>query len=141
MRVSILSLAAAVSVVTATEAGIAPAVTKNFPGASYVAYLPKQEKYAVTGTIIGGTPTEDSPVQWSINVENLPAEGGPFSFHIHKAPVPADGNCSGTLSHFDPWARGESPPCDPDHKDNCEVGDLSGKYGTIKAGIINFQQK
>lgn len=28
-------------------------------------------------------------------------------YHLHAAPVPADGNCTGTLGHVDPFIRGE----------------------------------
>jgi hypothetical protein len=52
-------------------------------------------------------------------------------YHIHAYPVPADGNCTGTLAHLDPYIRGETPPCDPSMPATCQVGDLSGKYGTI----------
>lgn len=52
-------------------------------------------------------------------------------YHIHDKPVPADLNCTGAGAHLDPYARGESPACDADHKESCQVGDLSGKYGNI----------
>jgi hypothetical protein len=52
-------------------------------------------------------------------------------YHIHAYPVPSDGNCTGTLAHLDPYIRGESPPCDPTEPQTCQVGDLSGKHGTI----------
>jgi hypothetical protein len=52
-------------------------------------------------------------------------------YHIHAYAVPADGNCSGTLGHLDPFVRGESPPCDPTQPQTCQVGDLSGKHGNI----------
>lgn len=52
-------------------------------------------------------------------------------YHIHDQPVPADGNCSGTLAHLDPFKRGEKPPCDKSRPDTCQVGDLGGKYGDI----------
>ena len=28
-------------------------------------------------------------------------------YHLHDAPVPSDGNCTGTLAHLDPYQRGE----------------------------------
>lgn len=28
-------------------------------------------------------------------------------YHLHTAPVPTDGNCTGTLGHIDPTQRGE----------------------------------
>ena len=85
-----------------------------------------------------------------MNFANLPSEGGPFRmmhcssftfnhadcikvYHIHAYPVPSDGNCTGTLAHLDPYIRGDTPPCDPEEPQTCEVGDLSGKHGTINS--------
>jgi hypothetical protein len=48
-------------------------------------------------------------------------------------PVPADGNCTATLGHLDPYNRGETPPCNASEPDTCQVGDLSGKHGLIIA--------
>ena len=50
-------------------------------------------------------------------------------YHIHDQPVPANGNCTATKAHLDPYIRGEQPPCDPAAPQTCQVGDLSGKYG------------
>ena len=58
-------------------------------------------------------------------------------YHIHVAPVPADGNCTATLGHLDPWLRGETPACDPTHPETCQVGDLSGKYGVAGKGNMS----
>ena len=40
-------------------------------------------------------------------------------------------NCTATLAHLDPFMRGEDPPCDAAMPQTCQVGDLSGKWGTI----------
>jgi hypothetical protein len=55
-------------------------------------------------------------------------------YHLHVNPVPEDGNCTETLGHLDPWIRGETPACDPTQPQTCQVGDLSGKYGTMASG-------
>lgn len=52
-------------------------------------------------------------------------------YHIHAMPVPADGNCTGTGPHVDPYVRGEVPPCDNTQPQTCQVGDLTGKHGNI----------
>ena len=52
-------------------------------------------------------------------------------YHIHEFAVPADGNCTGTGAHLDPYARTESPPCDASKPATCQLGDLSGKHGKI----------
>ncbi len=45
--------------------------------------------------------------------------------------MPANGNCSATLAHQDPYIRGEIPPCNATAPETCQVGDLSGKHGNI----------
>jgi hypothetical protein len=57
--------------------------------------------------------------------DSLPA------YHIHEKPVPADGNCTGTGAHLDPYKRGETPPCDASKPETCQTGDLAGKHGKI----------
>jgi hypothetical protein len=52
-------------------------------------------------------------------------------YHIHVDPVPSDGNCSATLGHLDPYERGENPVCNASQPATCQVGDLSGKHGTM----------
>lgn len=52
-------------------------------------------------------------------------------YHVHLRPVPADGNCTDTAGHLDSYLRGDSPPCNSAAPQTCEVGDLSGKYGTV----------
>jgi hypothetical protein len=71
---------------------------------------------------------ENGVVSTSEEVANI----SPFSaYHLHVAPVPENGNCTATLAHLDPFIRGEATPCDADHPETCQVGDLSGKYGAI----------
>jgi hypothetical protein len=52
-------------------------------------------------------------------------------YHIHEKPVPADGNCTGTGAHLDPYKRGEVPICDAAKPESCQTGDLSGKFGNF----------
>ncbi|KAJ1992207.1 Superoxide dismutase [Dimargaris cristalligena] len=59
---------------------------------------------------------------------------GPFSYHIHQSPVGADGGCTATGGHFDPYAVPKTPvyTCNPAQaRATCEVGDLSGKHGKL----------
>lgn len=58
-------------------------------------------------------------------------------YHLHDQPVPADGNCSGTLAHLDPYERGEATPCDVTRPETCQVGDLGGKHGNINSEPFN----
>lgn len=53
-------------------------------------------------------------------------------YHLHVDPVPSDGNCTKTLAHLDPTERGEATLCDASNPASCQVGDLSGKHGSIQ---------
>lgn len=127
---SVLSTLALVSAQT-SKLGDAPVVTNNPIGASYYATLPDKESESVRGTVYAVSSPTGKGVDFDITLSGLPAEGSPFLYHIHAAPVPPDGNCTGTLAHLDPYVRGEDSPCDPTQKQTCQVGDLSGKYGKI----------
>ena len=127
MRVSILSLVAAASVASA-QSYLAPIVKDNFPGASYSAHF-GTDKAGLTGSVTASSFTGTTGVQWTIRVDNLPEAGGPFMYHLHAKPVPADGNCTGTGAHLDPYMRGEVPGYDASKPETCQTGDLSGKYG------------
>jgi hypothetical protein len=58
-------------------------------------------------------------------------------YHIHDQPVPANGNCTATLAHLDPYQRGEDPLCDASAPQTCQVGDLSGKHGEINGNAFS----
>ncbi|KAF2276073.1 uncharacterized protein EI97DRAFT_433486 [Westerdykella ornata] len=131
MRFTVCAVVAAATAVSAQSSTIVPApVASNSPeGASYVATLP--EKGTVRGSITGISGPNGEGTKFQISVSGLPAEGGPFMYHIHEKPVPANGNCSGTGAHLDPYKRGEVPPCDPQKKETCQTGDLSGKFRNL----------
>ncbi|KAK0624596.1 Cu,Zn superoxide dismutase-like protein [Bombardia bombarda] len=71
-------------------------------------------------------------VNYTVDVTGLPEGKGPFKYHVHLRGVPADGNCTETGGHLDSYQRGDSPPCNNKAPATCEVGDLSGKYGTVE---------
>lgn len=103
--------------------------------------------------MLAQTGRDGKGVRYDIMIDNLPDEGGPFRmsrtqiprrhvrtqrltrtplvYHIHTEPVPPDGNCNATLTHLDPFQRGETPACDAALPMTCQVGDLAGKYGAI----------
>lgn len=68
-----------------------------------------------------------------VKLLGLPETGGPFLYHIHEKPVPASGNCSATLGHFNPFG-GDPKASAPQGK---EIGDLSGKHGLIEGTSIS----
>lgn len=120
--------------------GNATTVEDNPPGIIYTATLPTTEFFNPEdprGNVKGSVSATANPngigVSFSVTFSNLPTSGGPFLYHIHAAPVPEDGNCTGTLGHLDPFIRGETPPCDAELPQTCQVGDLSGKNGKISS--------
>ncbi|KAF2463182.1 Cu,Zn superoxide dismutase-like protein [Lindgomyces ingoldianus] len=128
--IAVLGAAAIASAQSATpSAANAPEVTGNPIGASYLAVLPEKAGSTVRGSISASSSPDGKGVLFQVALSGLPTEGGPFMYHIHEKPVPADGNCTGTGAHLDPYKRGETPPCDPALKQQCQTGDLSGKYG------------
>ncbi|KAG5948855.1 hypothetical protein E4U60_000637 [Claviceps pazoutovae] len=135
MRFSIF-LAAGFSALCAAQTQDAP-VTQNNPRVVYQATLPKEAFYKgdLDGNVRGYVRAERGPdgqgVKFKVHFKNLPKQGGPFMYHLHVMPVPADGNCTHTLAHLDPYQRGETPPCDASKPETCQVGDLSGKYGHV----------
>jgi len=87
----------------------------------------------LSGGIIFTPSSGNGGVKVEVKLAGFPKEGGPFTYHIHDQPVPADGNCTLTLAHLDPFIRGQKVPCDPKRPQSCEVGDLAGKHGKIPA--------
>lgn len=57
-----------------------------------------------------------------------------YSYHVHVNPIGASGNCADALGHFNPTNVPNEFKCDPKDPKACQVGDLSGKHGTMAAG-------
>ncbi|AEO66007.1 uncharacterized protein THITE_2113716 [Thermothielavioides terrestris NRRL 8126] len=121
------------------ELGDATVVTNNPPGVVYKATFPESAFFApafpnggnIKGEITAVANSNGTGVVFSVKLSNLPKIGASLPYHIHVDPVPADGNCTATLAHLDPFIRGETPPCDKNAPATCQVGDLSGKHGAI----------
>ncbi|KUJ22546.1 uncharacterized protein LY89DRAFT_303129 [Mollisia scopiformis] len=118
--------------------GNATTVENNPPGMVYTATLPTTEFFNpsdprgnVKGSVAAVASSSGIGVDFQVSFSNLPTSGGPFLYHIHAFPVAADGNCTSTLGHLDPFIRGETPGCNSSLPQTCQVGDLSGKYGKI----------
>ncbi|KAJ1930449.1 hypothetical protein IWQ60_000315 [Tieghemiomyces parasiticus] len=60
-----------------------------------------------------------------------------YSYHVHVSPVGANHNCTATGGHYDPYSVNKDAStykCDgTQSKTTCELGDLSGRFGSIKA--------
>ncbi|KAE8152752.1 Cu,Zn superoxide dismutase-like protein [Aspergillus avenaceus] len=132
----IIAATLATSVIAQTQD--APEVTSSPSDHVYEAILPENPFFDkgsldgnIRGTVKAQSAADGKGVSFSVSFRNLPNEGGPFLYHIHDAAVPSDGNCTATLDHFDPFNRGESPPCDANEPHTCQLGDLSGKHGKI----------
>ncbi|PGG95959.1 hypothetical protein GX51_08062 [Blastomyces parvus] len=112
----------------------APETLNNPKGVVFSAVLYDKKDTTVRGWINATAGPGGRGVNFDIDFWGFPDEDefGPFPYHIHVEPVPGDGNCTATLAHLDPFARGEKPPCDPTAPATCQVGDLSGKHGYIK---------
>jgi hypothetical protein len=122
--------------------GTATAQT-NQPTATYRATLPSTMFNPLVGsTVMGyieGVGTANG-TRFTVNLMGLPSQPmyGPFNWHIHTLPVPANGNCTTTLSHLDPTNRGELVMCDATQPQTCQVGDLAGKHGGKIMTVGNF---
>lgn len=72
----------------------------------------------------------------------MQSEGfGAYPYHVHTHPVGADGDCSVTGNHLDPFNAGSKLPCNPLEPELCETGDLSGKYGKISSAQNTASQQ
>ncbi|PSN73044.1 hypothetical protein BS50DRAFT_514045 [Corynespora cassiicola Philippines] len=128
---SILSVFALAAAVGAQSSSVTPAplATGNPRGAVYVANV--KGKGGLIAEVHATTGKDGNGVEFTVNVQGLPAEGGPFMYHLHEKRVPEDGNCTATGAHIDPYKRGEVPICDESKPETCQTGDLSGKFGNI----------
>ncbi|RYP05717.1 hypothetical protein DL764_003610 [Monosporascus ibericus] len=123
--------------------GDAEEVLNNPAGAKYVATFDRSDGCSVTGKVVATSGAGGKGVDFKLLVMNLPQSMGPFAFHLHDQPVPSDGNCTNTLGHLDPYQRGQTPPCDMEMPQTCEVGDLSGKHNKLEGptATMRFNDK
>ncbi|KAJ1954561.1 Superoxide dismutase, partial [Dipsacomyces acuminosporus] len=90
---------------------------------------------SISATIKFTEPKKDcNQVGVELSVKGL-KPGVSYPYHIHINPVPANGNCTATGGHFDPYNInvGAKPyKCDPKNPaKTCELGDLAGRHGNI----------
>lgn len=127
------TLITAVAGLALARAASDAAITSGNPqGLVYQAILPDSNTTTIRGYVVGTSPMNGTGIEFNVNMYALPVSTqGPLLYHIHENPVPADGNCTGTGAHLDPYVRGEAPACDPTMPQQCQVGDLAGKHGNI----------
>ncbi|GAM87739.1 hypothetical protein ANO11243_057660 [Dothideomycetidae sp. 11243] len=136
---AIFAAASAAALVSAASTD-APVITNNPVGAQYLATFTATAQNTVNGNVQISTYPNGQGVTIQMSMSGFPGENqvSDYLYHIHTDPVPADGNCTATLGHLDPYGRGETPACDPTQPWSCQVGDLSGKHGTIPGGSTGF---
>ncbi|CCE78795.1 Piso0_000824 [Millerozyma farinosa CBS 7064] len=124
----ILSLLSVAPIVAGKKA---PKIKKNPSNVVAIADFPSGFKQHVMGNVIFSA-KDGGIMNVHVDMTGLPREGGPFTYHIHENPVPADGNCDLIGDHLNPY---RAPlDCDSQKDDSyCQVGDLSGKHGSINA--------
>ncbi|GEQ69825.1 hypothetical protein JCM33374_g3500 [Metschnikowia sp. JCM 33374] len=108
------------------SAGAAPQVSDSPTDTLYKATFNK----TISGSVSFSSKNGSTLI--GVNISNLPSTGGPFMYHIHEKPVPTNGSCAGTLGHFNPYNGTVGAATPALH----EVGDLSGKHGTINGTSI-----
>jgi hypothetical protein len=106
--------------------GDAAEIENNPTNVTYEAVFNQENGIKGTFTFTAGKGGEGVAVK--VDLKGFESKTGPFKYHIHDQPVPADGNCTGTKAHLDPYQRGQATPCDAEKPETCEVGDLSGKH-------------
>lgn len=84
--------------------------------------------------------TSETVSRIEVRLGNFPEGKGPFSYHVHTDPVPGvildpAKDCMAAKTHLDPAKRGETTPCASKEPETCQVGDLSGKFGTVSGDI------
>jgi len=121
----ILSLLAGCAVVMGESA---PVVSDSPEGAKYVAKFDDK----LQGSVEFSSASNGS-VTVNVDLDGFPSSGGPFTYHIHEAPVPSDGNCTGTKLHLNPY-NGNPNATEPSE---LEVGDLSGRHGAVEGSSID----
>ncbi|EFR01558.1 cu-Zn superoxide dismutase [Nannizzia gypsea CBS 118893] len=120
----------------------APETTNNPVGVVYKAEFPDRDSTDIRGTVSATAHSSGRGVVFEFDLTGFDEENGPFPYHIHVDPVPANGSCTATLDHLDPFGRGQKPPCDTPNPETCEPGDLSGKHGKIDvSGDEHFMAK
>ena len=95
------------------------------------------KQHGVSGKIEFSQASPSHPVKTCINLSGLRGNAG--GFHVHQLPVPqrtssTENRCLGTGGHFNPFNFDASvgPPAGVVGDDEYEVGDLSGKYGSLE---------
>eukprot|EP00050_Salpingoeca_kvevrii_P016701 m.57838 g.57838 ORF g.57838 m.57838 type:complete len:744 (+) comp7106_c0_seq1:171-2402(+) len=85
----------------------------------------------VTGTITFSqvSPVAATKVTLKLTIKNSNAG----LYHVHQLPVPSSGSCAGTGGHFNPFQVPSTSTCSvTSPSSDCEVGDLSGRHGSLR---------
>lgn len=117
--------------VTPALAATSPVFKNNPIGTVAVADFPSVGTYPLTKGYVYFYSPKGKEVHVHLDMTGLPKSGGPFVYHIHENAI-SDDNCETAGLHFNPF--GANPNCDnQEDLSLCQVGDLSGKHGSINA--------
>ncbi|KAJ2499733.1 hypothetical protein GGI11_007935 [Coemansia sp. RSA 2049] len=127
--------------ILATFAATAASVAASTPSLVYRTVSSGTVDWAdanVKGKTVNGDftfrPDSDGGLTLYVSASGL-TKGAKYPFHIHTNFVPTNGNCTGTLGHLNPYNINTTTgvyKCDPSNiQTTCEIGDLSGIFGSM----------
>lgn len=116
---------------TTPQNGTAAPVTNGNPeGVVYRAQIDWLDQNGIDGFFEVKSAKDGKGTDLNFEFNGLKGPGAPYAYHIHEKPVSAR-DCNSTGGHLNPYkATGK---CNSSKRETCEVGDLSGKYGTVEA--------
>ncbi|PVI05969.1 Cu,Zn superoxide dismutase-like protein [Periconia macrospinosa] len=109
----------------------APQTTGNPAGVVYRADIDWLDQNGIDGFFEAKAGKDGKGTELNYKFNNLTGPGAPYAYHIHEKPV-TNRDCNSTAGHLNPY---KAPAKCSGPKENCEVGDLSGKYGTVDAKV------
>ncbi|CAI6255890.1 unnamed protein product [Periconia digitata] len=110
--------------------GSAPVTNGNPQGVVYRADIDWLDQNGIHGFFEVHSGKDGKGTDLNMGLNGLKGPGAPYAYHIHEKPV-SGRDCNSTGGHLNPYKA--PAKCDASKRETCEVGDLSGKYGTIDA--------
>lgn len=138
---TVATIISSVSAVTTGKLGDAKEVQDNCPRAIFRSFLRSDE---VEGIVSFLPTTNGTGLTVVAEFSKLPADDDKIMYHIHEKRLEGGStNCTSTGGHLDPYQRGDEPPAEEGHPERAEVGDLSGKHGTLSGApvVVSYVDK
>ncbi|KAF1815665.1 hypothetical protein P152DRAFT_511783 [Eremomyces bilateralis CBS 781.70] len=105
---------------------------KTTTNADNIMYHGSLSSDTVTGSIDIVAGPAGNGLSYSLKLTKAPTNVGALSYYIATSSVKVGASCDALGGVFDPYVRGADPVCETDDPATCRVGDLSGKYGTLR---------